>query len=78
MENDLTLARKKKLEYIIEKHKIPYPERYEVNYQLTDAGKLPDGTQNVLIWNTVYITGQNHLNAKNGESILCKNQRCLW
>lgn len=49
MENDLTLARKKKLEYIIEKHKIPYPERYEVNYQLTDAGKLPDGTQNVRI-----------------------------
>lgn len=49
MENDLALARKKKLEYVIEKRKIPYPKRYEVNYQLTDAGKLSDGTQNVRV-----------------------------
>ena len=47
MENSYLQSRKEKLEYIISQHKIPYPERYEVNCELKDAKNLPDGTRNV-------------------------------
>ena len=49
MENNLMAARKKKLEFVIESYKNPYPERHEVNYHLEEAGQLPDGTQNVRV-----------------------------
>lgn len=49
MENDLLLARKNKLDYIIENHINPYPDRFDVNKQIKDAPRLPDGTENICI-----------------------------
>lgn len=49
MENDLLLARKNKLDYIIENHINPYPDRFDVNEQIKDAVRLPDGTENIRI-----------------------------
>lgn len=49
MENDLLLARKNKLDYIIENHINPYPDRFDVNEQIKDAIRLPDGTENICI-----------------------------
>lgn len=49
MENALELARKKKLDYISENGVNPYPDKYDVNYQLYEARDLPDGTSNVRI-----------------------------
>lgn len=49
MESSLLIARRKKLDYIRECHKNPYPERYEVNYQLNQACTLADQTQNVRV-----------------------------
>lgn len=49
MENDLLLARKNKLDYIIENHINPYPDRFDVNKQIKDAIRLPDGTENICI-----------------------------
>lgn len=49
MKNDLLLARKNKLDYIIENHINPYPDRFDVNKQIKDAPRLPDGTENICI-----------------------------
>ena len=49
MENDLLLARKNKLDYVIENHINPYPDRFDVNEQIKDAPRLPDGTENICI-----------------------------
>lgn len=49
MENDLLLARKNKLDYIIENHINSYPDRFDVNKQIKDAPRLPDGTENICI-----------------------------
>ncbi len=49
MENDLLLARKNKLDYIIENHVNPYPDRFDVNEQIKDAIKLADGTKDIRI-----------------------------
>lgn len=49
MENDLLLARKNKLNYIIENQINPYPDRFEVNKEIKDAARLPDGTENICI-----------------------------
>lgn len=48
IENDLMLKIKKKLKYVAAYYKNPYPIIYKVNYQLKDAGKLPNIIHNVL------------------------------
>ncbi len=45
----MELARKKKLDFISENGVNPYPDKYDVNYQLYEAGNLPDGTPDVRI-----------------------------
>lgn len=49
MENDLLLARKNKMDYIVENHVNPYPDRFDVNEQMQDAIRLPDGTKDIRI-----------------------------
>lgn len=49
MENDLLLARKNKMDYIVENHVNPYPDRFDVNEQIQDAIRLPDGTKDIRI-----------------------------
>lgn len=49
MENALEVTRKKKLDYVLENGVNPYPDKYDVNFQLYEARDLPDGTPNVRI-----------------------------
>lgn len=49
MESALELARKKKLDYISENGVNPYPDKFDVKYQLYEAKDLPDGTPDVRI-----------------------------
>lgn len=49
MENALEVDRKKKLDYVLENGVNPYPDKYDVNYQLYEARDFPDGTPDVRI-----------------------------
>lgn len=84
MENDLLLARKNKLDYIIENHVNPYPDRFDVNEQIKDAIKLADGTKDIRIAGRIILMRKMgnlsfaRISDVEGSIQIAVKKRCAW